>query len=114
MTTYVIRTDGCVIRDDGATIPADEGNRDYCDYLDWVKGGGVATQFQEPDTSKAKLQAAAQTALDSSDVTLMRCYEAAVLLPQAWKDYRVALRAIVSGKSTATELPARPAYPAGT
>lgn len=27
---------------DGASIPCDEGNRDYVEYLQWVEGGGVA------------------------------------------------------------------------
>jgi len=55
---------------------------------------------------------AADTALRASDLTLLRCVEAGVALPQAWRDYRAALRALKSGGPG--PLPARPAYPEGT
>ena len=61
-------------------------------------------------------QAGAQVLLDKSDITVMRCFEAAIALPAAWVTYRKALRAIVgatSGNPTAV-LPATPEYPAGT
>jgi hypothetical protein len=62
-----------------------------------------------PDT-----RAAAQIALDKSDVTVGRCYEHGVAVPAGWTDYRAALRAHVSGGPTAVALPVAPAYPAGT
>lgn len=62
----------------------------------------------------AALSAAAQTALGKSDLTILRCYESGVVVPAEWQAYRAALRAIVSGTSTETELPVMPEYPAGT
>ncbi|OPY03780.1 MAG: hypothetical protein A4E60_00077 [Syntrophorhabdus sp. PtaB.Bin047] len=62
----------------------------------------------------AALKILAQEALDRSDITILRCYENAVTVPAAWQTYRTELRAIVSGTSPATELPARPEYPEGT
>lgn len=62
------------------------------------------------------LQAQAQSALDASDITMIRCVEHGVAVPAEWATYRAALRAIVratSGDPT-QPLPARPAYPAGT
>jgi len=75
---------------------------------------------QDPGPTAAQLwaahQAQAQTALDASDITLLRCVENAVAVPAAWVSYRAALRAIVRAASgDATQpLPTRPAYPAGT
>lgn len=34
-TTYVIRTS------DGVTIPSDEGNRDWVEYLKWLEQGNI-------------------------------------------------------------------------
>lgn len=62
----------------------------------------------------ALLKSQAQTALDKSDITVLRCYENAVPVPGTWQAYRTELRAIVSGTSSATELPEMPAYPEGT
>ncbi len=59
-------------------------------------------------------QAQAQAALTASDITINRCYEAGVAVPQAWRDYRAALRVIVADPAAGGELPQRPAYPAGT
>lgn len=61
-------------------------------------------------------QAQAQSALDASDITMIRCVEHGVAVPAEWATYRGALRAIVrsaSGDPT-QPLPTRPAYPVGT
>ena len=62
-----------------------------------------------------KLKTAAQAALDSSDLTVLRCYEYGVAVPADWVTYRQDLRDIKYGRPNAkTSLPATPAYPAGT
>jgi hypothetical protein len=41
MADYKLQWDGCVIRaSDGVTIPPDEQNRDFAEYLAWVEAGG--------------------------------------------------------------------------
>lgn len=61
-------------------------------------------------------QQEAALALARSDLTVLRCVEVGVQVPQAWATYRASLRAIVSAQSgDATQaLPLRPAYPEGT
>lgn len=58
----------------------------------------------------------ARSALNESDVTVLRCYEDGIALPSAWVAYRKALRAIVSTTSgDATKaLPTKPPYPSGS
>ena len=60
----------------------------------------------------ASLKAQAQSALDKSDVTMIRCVEHGVAVPTEWATYRSALRSIVS--TGAGSMPTRPNYPAGT
>lgn len=46
---------------DGATIPFEEGNRDYREYLDWVAEGNTPNPIDPPpppDTRRATLRQA--------------------------------------------------------
>ena len=110
---YSIDFLGNIIRDsDGAIIPGDVNNIDYQEYLDWAAAGNTPLPYEpDPAEAQAALKAAAQAALDKSDVTLLRCYEAGVVVPTEWATYRGQLRGIVGGTSEATELPVRPEYP---
>ena len=100
---------------DGAIITHDPSNMDCAAYLAWLAAGNTPLPYvPDPAEAQAALKAVAQTALDKSDTTLMRCYEAGVAVPAEWATYRGQLRGIVSGNSSATELPVRPEYPAGT
>ena len=88
-------------------------------FGDCVTGDRAATDAEiatwQATCATVALRAAAQVALDKSDVTLLRCAENGVAVPVAWTTYRHALRALVNGgDTTSTALPATPAYPAGT
>lgn len=118
MFTYQLMTGSTnILRSDGAQIPADPDNTDYCAYLAWVEEGNSATPAQsDPTAAWAAHQGTARAALDASDVTVLRCLENAVAVPTEWIAYRKALRGIVSssGGDAAQPLPIRPAYPGGT
>ena len=62
--------------------------------------------------AKFQLTMQAQTLLDKSDVTLMRCVEKKVSFPDEWVSYRDNLRLVISGKLSI--IPTRPNFPAGT
>jgi hypothetical protein len=40
---------GVIRVEDGASIPPDEANRDYAEYLKWVEEGGVPDPYVEPE-----------------------------------------------------------------
>ena len=67
--TYKIIDDEIILRSDGASIPMDEGNRDYRAYLEWVNEGGEVEIVTTPKPSvqptvEERLQAAEQTILE--------------------------------------------------
>jgi hypothetical protein len=114
---YTIMTNGCVLRDDGAYIPNDPSNGDWKIYQAWLAAGNTAAP--SPASSATALWAAYQVtasdALDRSDITILRCAEHGVVVPQEWRDYRTSLRAIIAATSgTPGTLPVRPAFPVGT
>ena len=81
----------------------------------WVNGEWVPDVVAMSEIDKADLVAKAKSALVKSDAVGLRCWKASVPFPPEWLAYDVALRAIVNGTDTsATVLPAQPAYPAGT
>lgn len=66
---------------------------------------------QTEEQSQHVLRASAQVALDASDITVLRCFEAGISVPTVWSVYRQALRQIINGASGEVTLPTRPNYP---
>ncbi len=81
----------------------------------WTDITGV---WPEPPTAvqlHQQLQAAAQVALDKTDLVAFLCFKAGIVYPPVWQAYTQALRAIVNGTDIrSASLPTQPAYPAGT
>ena len=96
----------------------DFGNWRECALQDGkvVPASTLQIQARAAATASAAQQSAAYAALAESDKTVLRCYEGAVPVPEAWVNYRKALRAIVSAASgdASQALPEKPPYPAGT
>lgn len=87
--------------------------------IGWTYQDGVfvapATPSPTPEHLHEMLVMEAQIALNRSDITIIRCYSAAVVVPNEWQAYRSALRSIINGSDeTSTSLPSIPSYPPGT
>ena len=97
----------------------DDGTLIYGDSVTDAQRAAIDAVYEAHDPTKPDPMAicdAARAALDDSDVTVLRCFEAGVPLPAAWVDYRKQLRELVSvtAANVASTLPTRPAYPSGT
>jgi len=108
--SYAIRNDGLGWRavDDAVNVGADE-------YFS-VDMPAI-TPAQQIAVAWSGFQTQAKAALDVSDITVLRCVEKSVAVPQEWAAYRASLRTIVGATTVGDPtqpLPTRPAYPAGT
>lgn len=69
-----------------------------------------------PDMAAAAVladwKARVRGALAASDITVLRCFEDGIELPDAWKAYRAELRALLAATATSA-LPDVPPYPEG-
>ncbi|WP_407047975.1 hypothetical protein [Methyloraptor flagellatus] len=101
-----------VFRADGAIIPADPDNRDWQAYLAWLADGNAPEPAAAPEPTPAAVsarRAEALAALAASDIVVLRRAELGLALPEDWRTYRIALRAVVSG--AVDTLPERPPWP---
>lgn len=89
----------------GAVLKSDNDGTPYTEAYTKTKG----------DILREK-QNKAKSALDKSDVTILRCLERGIIVPTSWIDYRVNLREIVSEIDEEAEitLPNQPDYPEGS
>jgi fructose-1-phosphate kinase PfkB-like protein len=113
--TYALTQGTSILRSDGANIPLDPANTDYAAYLVWVAAGNTPTPVDPTiiaALTQARFASQAQTLLDKSDKTLLRCLEHGITPSAELLAYRVALRQVVGG--TLSTIPTIPAYQVGT
>jgi hypothetical protein len=90
-------------------------------YVSWLTAGKSPTIIDSEDSLHAVLveqfpagwpgeatKRDARTALAATDDVVLSYLERGSALPASWRSYRTALRAIISGQSTAKALPASP------
>ncbi|WP_426050614.1 hypothetical protein [Brevundimonas sp. SL161] len=69
----------------------------------------IGLVWVDPEPAPVDWISPARQALDASDVTILRCVECGIAVPEAWADYRQALRDVV--RLGEGPLPTRPAWP---
>ena len=83
------------------------------EYPKWENSAWTVDEVAKAAAESAQLKVEAQAALDKSDITVLRCSENNILVPEEWAAYRTELRRIVFGSSSGP-IPVRPNYPPGT
>lgn len=104
-----------VSADDEEAIRGALANRQIVEF-DGVSGWKIWPKQPDAAELRNQAQAAAKEALIRSDVTIVRCYEASIQVPDDWRVYRDKLRMIISAEIGVAidPLPDQPDYPAGT
>ena len=93
MTYTLDRNDG-VIRDaDGASIPANEGNREWREYLEWVTAGNTAAPYAPEPVTVEQVEAQRRQAFVAESDPLFFKWQAGNDVEQAWLDAREAVQA---------------------
>lgn len=110
---YKLSTLGITRLSDGASIPADEGNRDYVQYQQWLADGNQAeTDEVMPPVIAGVDDARAwrNAELNRADVILNRIQDGETGLgtQKVWRAYRVALRNWPDTESFPNEAPVAP------
>ena len=79
-----------------------------------IEANNAKKKADEDKKAIKENQAKAQTLIDESDITVIRCGENDVKVPAEWKNYRKELRKIIKEENEVLVIPDMPAYPAGT
>ena len=85
--TYTLTEGDSVTRDaDGASIPADEGNRDWREYLEWVDAGNTAAPYVPEPVTVEQVEAQRRQAFQQEADPLFFKWQRGEATEQEWLD----------------------------
>ena len=94
LESYTLTEYGGVTRtSDNASIPPDDRNRDWCEYLEWVAAGNAATPYVPEPVTIEQVQAQRRQAFVAESDPLFFKWQAGNDVEQAWLDARAAVQA---------------------
>jgi len=93
MSDYILSESGVIRTSDSASIPNDDGNRDWRAYLEWVDAGNTATPYTPEPVTIVQVEAERRQAFVVESDPLFFRWQAGSGVEQAWLDARVAVQA---------------------
>lgn len=87
----------------GRSIPIDEGNRDYQDYLEWVRAGNTANQF---DSALSLESAKAQVYSWASSIRVQVAGTSDPIEISAWNNKLRIAQAVIAGDASPQDIAA--------
>jgi len=93
MNDYILSESGVIRASDNASIPNYDGNRDWCEYLEWVDAGNTATPYTPEPVTAEQVEAQRRQAFVTESDPLFFRWQAGSGVEQAWLDARVAVQA---------------------
>ena len=92
--SYTLTEHGSVTRaSDKASIPNDDGNRDWREYLEWIDAGNTATPYTPEPVTIVQVEAQRRQAFVTESDPLFFRWQAGSGVEQAWLDARAAVQA---------------------
>jgi len=93
MTDYILSESGVIRNSDRASIPDDDGNRDWRAYLQWVADGNTAAPYVPEPVTVEQVEAQRRQAFVTESDPLFFRWQAGSGVEQAWLDARAAVQA---------------------
>ena len=93
MSEYTLSEFGVIRTDDNASIPNDDGNRDWRAYLEWVDAGNTPTPYAPEPVTVEQVEAQRRQAFAQEADPLFFRWQVGSGTEQAWLDARVAVQA---------------------
>ena len=93
MSEYTINAHGVIRTSDRASIPEDERNRDWREYLAWVDAGNTAIPYVPEPVTIEQVEAERRQAFVTESDPLFFRWQAGSGVEQAWLDAREAIQA---------------------
>lgn len=79
-----------------------------------IDAQAIQVQAKAKAIAIAANQTKAQQLLDDTDLTIIRCAESGIAVPEVWRAYRADLRAIRAEAVNVLDFPVMPEYPEGS
>jgi len=92
MSDYILSESGVIRASDNASIPNDERNRDWCEYLEWVDAGNTADPYVPEPVTVEQVEAQRRQAFVTESDPLFFRWQAGSGVEQEWLEAREAIQ----------------------